>query len=257
MLLSILKGMIVGTGAILPGVSGGVLCMAFGIYEPLMEILADPLHNAKKHLKLFLPFIVGWLAGFFLLAKVLEILFLKYETTATVFFAAAILGTIPGLMKEAGLAKKNSLILLASILLFTLVFMSLGQSERITVEANTYWYVFSGAVWGLSLIVPGLSSSSVLILMGLYQKITAAIAALDFAVILPMAAGLLFTALSLSRIVNSLFTKKRGAMLCFISGIMIASALCMLLKASYTITLIPVCILVFAAGFALSLKFDG
>ena len=74
-LLFALQGAIVGVGAILPGVSGGVLCVAFGIYEPLMELLTNPKQTLKKHYSMFIPFIVGWALGFVLLAKVVEVFF--------------------------------------------------------------------------------------------------------------------------------------------------------------------------------------
>lgn len=255
-LLTIFKGMIVGTGAILPGVSGGVLCVAFGIYEPLMEILSDPIHKYRKHLKLLIPFLIGWLLGFFLLAKLLEVLFLKYETVATVFFASAILGTIPGLMKQIDPIKKSIAPVLLWTVLFIVIFLALDRSTGLNIQPNLFWYIFSGAVWGLSLIVPGLSSSSILILLGLYQKITAAIASFDLKVLLPLLLGLLVTVLSLAKLVHSLFDRHRDPMLCFISGIMIASAICMLVKLEYTASQILLCIPVFLIGFMISMRFD-
>ena len=54
-----IQGAVVGVGAILPGVSGGVLCVAFGIYEPMMAMLTHPVKSFKKYYKLFIPFIIG------------------------------------------------------------------------------------------------------------------------------------------------------------------------------------------------------
>ncbi len=164
-IVTIIKGMIVGTGAILPGVSGGVLCMAFGIYEPLMDVLSDPLHRYKKHLKLLIPFLVGWLAGFLLLAKLLEILLRKYETAVIVFFAGAIIGTIPGLMKDMDKDLKTFFPVLLWTIFFLSVFRFMDTVQTNEIEPSFFWYVFSGAVWGLSMIVPGLSSSSLLIMI--------------------------------------------------------------------------------------------
>ena len=255
-LITILKGMIVGTGAILPGVSGGVLCMAFGIYEPLMDVLSDPVHRYKKHLSLLIPFLIGWLLGFLLLAKLLEVLFLKYETASTVFFAGAIFGTIPGLLKQVRQDKFAYISLLGWTALFTVLFMILNGSHSFDIEANVFWYIFCGAIWGLSLIVPGLSSSSILIMMGLYQKMTAGIAAFDLKVIGPLLLGLLVTVLSLSKLVNKLFETHRSAMILFISGVMCASSICMLLKVSYVTSSIPLYILMFVLGFVIATRFD-
>ena len=74
-LLLLLQGALTGAGAILPGISGGLLCAAFGIYEPMMELLSHPRRAFKKHYRLFLPFLAGWAAGFVLLAGVMETVF--------------------------------------------------------------------------------------------------------------------------------------------------------------------------------------
>ena len=61
-----IQGAIIGVGAILPGVSGGVLCVAFGLFEPLMEFLTNPKKSLKENYKMFIPFFVGWGLGFVL-----------------------------------------------------------------------------------------------------------------------------------------------------------------------------------------------
>lgn len=255
-ILTVLKGMIVGTGAILPGVSGGVLCMAFGIYEPLMDVLSDPLHRYRKHLKLLIPFLTGWLAGFLLLAKILEILFLRYETAAIVFFAGAIIGTIPGLLKGMDKDARSLVSLLLWSVFFLVVFRFIDTVQGPQIQANPFWFCFSGAIWGLSMIVPGLSSSSLLIMMGLYQKITAGIARIDLSVILPLLLGLLVTVLSLSKLMHHLFETRRRGMLLFVSGIMIASSVDMLLKTQGLGLHVPLYILLFAIGYLIALGFD-
>ena len=55
-----LQGALVGIGAILPGVSGGVLCVAFGVYEPMMALLTQPVATLKKSYRLLVPFCLGW-----------------------------------------------------------------------------------------------------------------------------------------------------------------------------------------------------
>ena len=256
-ILNILKGMIVGTGAILPGVSGGVLCMAFGIYEPLMDVLSDPIHKYRKHLKLLVPFLIGWLAGFLLLAKLLEIMLLRYETAVIVFFAGAIIGTVPGMLKGMGKEFKTYLPVLLWTIFFLFLFRFMDGTQSTDIEANTFWYIFSGAVWGLSMIVPGLSSSSLLIMMGLYQKITAGIARIDLSVILPLLLGLLLTVLTLSKLMHHLFETRRRGMLLFVSGIMIASSIDILMKAEGLGQNIVLYVLLFVIGYIVAVKLDG
>ena len=70
-----IEGAIVGVGAILPGISGGVLCVAFGLYEPLMELLTHPKKALKENYRMFIPFLIGWALGFVLLAGAVNLLF--------------------------------------------------------------------------------------------------------------------------------------------------------------------------------------
>ena len=99
-LLYLFQGAIIGVGAILPGVSGGVLCVAFGIYEPMMELLTHPIPTIRKHYKMFIPFTVGWLFGFVLLAKAVELLFSASAPIALMLFFGLICGTLPSLFKS-------------------------------------------------------------------------------------------------------------------------------------------------------------
>ena len=99
-LIHALEGAIVGVGAILPGVSGGVLCVSFGVYEPLMEVLTEPKKALKKHYEMFIPFLVGWALGFVLLAGVMEAFFSFAPDVAIMLFFGLVCGTLPELFKK-------------------------------------------------------------------------------------------------------------------------------------------------------------
>ena len=70
--VNIIKGAAIGVGAILPGISGGVLCVVFGIYRPMMNFLSNPIKAFKKYYMLLLPVIIGWAIGFLGLAKLVS-----------------------------------------------------------------------------------------------------------------------------------------------------------------------------------------
>ena len=106
-LLLLLQGALTGAGAILPGISGGLLCAAFGIYEPMMELLSHPRRAFKKHYRLFLPFLAGWAAGFVLLAGVMETFFALFSSAALMLFAGLIFGTLPTFWKRPGKRRKT------------------------------------------------------------------------------------------------------------------------------------------------------
>lgn len=227
-LLLVLSGILIGGGAILPGISGGVLCVIFGIYRPMMELLSHPRRALPKYWRMFIFVGIGWLAGFLLFAKVVDWLFTANETLAVWLFIGLIIGTIPSLWKEAGSQgrTKGSYVscLLAFIVLFSLLLV-VRITPSISVTPNWAWYIFCGVLWGVSLIVPGLSSSSLLISLGLYQPWAAGVAALDMAVIAFWIIGLLVTVLALARLVNYMFEKRFSFAFHAVVGIVLASTL--------------------------------
>lgn len=257
-ILYVIQGAVVGMGAILPGISGGVLCVAFGIYEPMMAILSHPRKTLKKYYKMFIPFLIGWVAGFVLLANAVKILFSTSSAIALMLFFGLICGTLPELFKKSE-TSNNKMSWSPFIIALALTYLLLGileQGNGINVTLSFWSYVVCGIIWGLSLVVPGLSSSSILIYTGLYEPMTAGIAAFDFSVILPLLLGLLVTGLSLARVINTLFEKHYALVSHIILGIVIASSLKIVPVAFENAVTIIVSVLCFTIGFAIARYMD-
>jgi len=257
-LLLCCKGAIVGTGAILPGVSGGVLCVAFGIYQPMMALLSHPFKAFHQYYRMLIPFLIGWVAGFVLLARGVELLFDASSSIAMALFAGLICGTLPELIKksEQASAKQSWSAFTISMAVIFAVLMLLRNSAMAAVTPTTIWYVFCGAAWGLSLVIPGLSSSSLLIFMGLYQPMAAGIANLNFSVILPLLGGLILTIAVSARFVTKLFDKNYVLASRIILGAIIPSALLILPTSFADILDALLCIVCFASGFAIARWMD-
>ena len=257
-LLLAIQGAIVGTGAILPGVSGGVLCVAFGIYEPMMALLSHPGKSFKVYYRMFIPFLIGWVLGFTLLANVVEAMFNASATVALMLFFGLICGTLPELIKdsERSDAKMSWTPFVLTLALAYFLFNLLERSAAAQVETSALSFVFCGLVWGLSLIIPGLSSSSVLLYMGLYEPMTAGIAALDFGVILPLLLGLAITVISLARVVNSLYEKHYALVSRLILGFVIASTLKIVPSSFESVGALVLSLVCFAVGFAVARGMD-
>lgn len=227
-LLRVIHGALIGAGAILPGISGGVLCVLFGIYRPMMALLAHPIKTFRIYYKLFIPVLLGWAVGFFALAGLVNLLMEVSSAIAVSLFIGLIVGMIPSLYRDAGKYGHRKTGYLSMFLSFALLFsflLYLQQGVRIDIEGNAWWFFFCGIVWGLSLVVPGLSSSSILIFMGLYQEMTAGISRFDLGVLIPLVLGILCTALLSARFVNRLFERHHTIAYHAILGIVIASTL--------------------------------
>jgi putative membrane protein len=225
-LLRVLQGIIIGSGAILPGISGGVLSVVFDLYRPMMALLASPVKSFRKYWRLFLPVIIGWIIGFVVFAKLITLFFEISESVAIWLFIGLIVGTVPSLFKEGGKEGRNrfswlSLGLCFAVMLSILILSKISFSVKIT--PSLPWYGFCGILWGLSLVVPGMTSSSILMSLGLFEPMTAGIGALDIGVLLPMISGIAFIALLVPRLINRMFKNHYSLAFHGIIGIVLAS----------------------------------
>lgn len=230
-LYNIFVGILVGGGAILPGISGGVLCLVFGVYEPLMELLAHPKTGIKKHWFMFLFFGIGYLLGFLIFAVMIRALFEVSETLATWLVIGLLAGMFPSLYKDSNktaVKGKNKFGIIAMVCGF-LVYGGTVLPARLNLLGEItpgFWaFVFCGVLWGISFVIPGMTSSATLMALGLFLPLTDGIMKIDFSVILPWLVGLLGTVLLTARLINWLFTTHRTIMYRFVFGVAVASTL--------------------------------
>ena len=186
------KGLLAGIGAITPGLSGGVLLVVFGIYEPLVHWLANIRNKFIEHLRYFLPVGIGGLLGVVAFSAVIDFAFQNYAAQFTWLFIGFIAGTLPSLIKTAGKEgrKQWHWVLLGLVAVAVFFLMRWMETIRtVQVEPSFFAWVLSGALTGLGLVVPGLSPSNFLIYMGLYQPMANGIKNLQMGVIIPLIIG--------------------------------------------------------------------
>ena len=229
-LRDLLCGVLIGAGAILPGVSGGVLAVVFDIYRPLYGG-ADPSPGGHS------PNTGGGFcrigtgvapSAFWALPRASPRPFDVSSTVTTWLFIGLIVGTVPSLFREAGKEGRSigswvSMAVCAGAIFFSLFYV--GKVICVTVEPNFWWYNFCGALWGMSLVIPGLTSSSVMMALGLYQPMLEGLARLDFLVLSACLPGMVLTILLLARLVSWFFRKHYSIAFHGIFGIVLASTL--------------------------------
>lgn len=209
-ILWILKGILVGFGAILPGISGGTLCVTFGMYRPLIDTLTHPLAGLKKYWVAMVPFVLGVAVGFVGLSGLAAWTLEKDTILVTCAFIGFIIGTFPELWEDAGTQGRGKSSFLAMGIGFVLMVAALTllkTKTSVTIAPGLFGFFFCGLLWGLSFIVPGLSSSSLLLFFGLYQPMLAGISTFDFSVLLPLGVGMLLCVLLLSKLVERTYQK--------------------------------------------------
>jgi len=227
-ILRVLQGALIGLGAVLPGISGGVLCVIFKVYEPLMEVLTNPVRGLKKHWKLLIPIILGVVLGFLGIAKLLGFLLENYEAPSICLFIGLICGMLPSLFREAGEKGRNHFSYIALVIAFAVVLgllISLEYVIKVKIEVGFFAYMFCGFCLALSIIAPGMSFSTLLMPLGLYQPFTDGIGNLDFNVLIPTGIGAVLTVLLLSRLIGWLMDKHYSVMFHAIIGIVIAATI--------------------------------
>ncbi len=231
-------GILIGLGAVLPGVSGGVLCVIFGIYKPIMEFVSSPFKTFKKSIPILLPAVIGIGLGFVVVSRALSFLLDAYPSQSVCAFVGLIFGMLPSLFAEAGEKgnTRGSYVSLAVSLLVTFVLLSaliqVKDAQVISITPNFGWYVFCGVCMALSIIIPGMSFSTLLMPLGLYTVLTDGIGNLDFAVLLPAALGAAVTVILLSKAVSAVMAKYHSVFFHAIIGIVISAALVIIPKSS-------------------------
>ncbi len=225
--IKILQGSLIGLGAVLPGISGGVLCVIFGIYKTIMELLAAPFKNFKTHVPKLFPVIIGIVIGFLGIANVLSFLLDKYPAPSVCLFVGLITGMLPSLFREANEQGKSKGADISLIVCMIVIFALLVGLRVFSVEITPgfIWYIFCGACLALSIIAPGMSFSTLLMPLGLYEPFVAGIGHMDFGILIPAGIGALATVILLSKAVNALFDRHYCVAFYGIIGIVIAATI--------------------------------
>ena len=223
--MRIFQGALIGLGAVLPGISGGVLCVVFGIYKPVMELLSNPIKHFRTHLPRLIPVIIGMGIGFLGVANLLSFFLDRYPDQSVCLFIGLITGMLPSLWREAGeqgRARGSYVAMAAAFIIVTVLLASLNIFS-VRIEPGFGWYLFCGFCLALSVIAPGMSFSTLLMPLGLYTPFVDGIGHLDMGVCIPGGIGALVTVICLAKAVNSLFENCYSLAFHAIVGIVVAA----------------------------------
>ena len=236
-LMRLIQGALIGTGAILPGISGGVLMVIFGIYQPIMSLLAHPFKTFKENMKLLLPVIIGVGLGVLGISKILGFLLDAYPDQSVCLFVGLIGGMLPSLFREAGEKGRGKSAWVALIVAFIVIMTLLLSLQVIQVEIvpNLWWYLFCGFCLALSVIAPGMSFSTLLMPLGLYTPFIAGIGDLNFSILIPAGIGAVLTVILFAKAVTTLLDKHYAPVFHGIIGIVIAATLVIIPFQSFTV----------------------
>lgn len=220
-----LKGVIAGIGNIIPGVSGSALLIIFGLYEKCIEAISNIFKNFKKNFLFLLPIGLGAVLGIFSFSNIIEYCITKYETITFFIFLGLLVGTLPSLFnksKKDGF-KKSYLIPFFITMAIGLVLLFVKSTNTFNIEVNFFTSILIGLVIAFATVVPGISNTVLLTMMGLYTTFLSAINHLDIKLLFPIFIGVAIGTFVLSKILNKLFKKYHGYTYFGILGFVIAT----------------------------------
>ena len=190
--LHLLQGAMIGIGAVLPGISGGVLSVVFGIYEPIMAFLSNPREALSQYGRLLLPVLLGAAGGFLLSARAIGFFLTRYEVLS--FFTVLIL-------------------------------LSLVRRISVSIPQGLFGNLFCGFCVALSIIVPGMSFSALLMPLGLYTPFMEDVGAVYLPAVVPAVLSAGVTMVLLAKQITRLLERHYSVVFHGIIGIVLAATL--------------------------------
>ena len=232
-LARLIKGIVIALGFILPGISGGVLAAILGIYERMIGFLAHPFKDFKENVLYFIPVAIGMLLGIGLFSYPIEYLLENYQVFVLWSFAGAIIGTIPSLLKKStresdrdkiDLAWFWTTFIISGIGLYALNFV-------VGILAPSFFnFILAGSLLALGVLVPGLSPSNLLLILGLYAPMLTGFKIFDlFGTFLPIGIGAGATLIIFSKLMDYALNNYHSRVYHFIIGIVLSSTILILI----------------------------
>lgn len=278
--LEMLRGMVIGLANIIPGVSGGTMMVSMGIYDTLIHCITHLFKEFKKSILTLLPYAVGMVLAIGGLSFALKWAFAVYPLPTNTLFIGLILGGLPAILRQVKGKKKGAVGAVLFVVFFALIIvMQIFQSEHVATITLSFGEVIKlfmlGAVASATMVIPGVSGSMILKLLGYYEPVvTVAIPGLisglahgDWAavganvgILLPFGLGIVVGIFAIAKLIEVLLAHWEGQTYCAILGLVTASPVAILMATemvnlSWSTLLIS--LLTFAIGFYIAWRLGG
>lgn len=225
-------GALIGIANAIPGVSGGTMAVILNIFDKIMYAVS--LKNLKNNLKFLMPLALGAIAGVFALSNVIVALLETHEMLLNFCFIGLIIGSLPSIYKRARdkEVKGRNLILCALAFAFMIFMGSLNQGDFANKTLDdmggmTVWFciylILTVCVSTIAMILPGISGSLIMLLLGVYTVVMGAIADLDFLLMIPIGIGVLSGLFIGVKVIKKMLTSHPQALYFIILGLVAGS----------------------------------
>lgn len=278
MIKSFLKGMVIGIANIVPGVSGGTMMVSMGIYDRLIHCITHLFSEFKKSVLFLLPIAVGMVVAIAASSFGLTYLFENFPIQTNLLFVGLILGGLPAIGSKVKGKKIQVGHIIAGVLFFVMVvgLAIMGETEGNVADlsfsvGNVIILFGVGIIASATMVIPGVSGSMVLMLMGFYHPVLNAIkdfftalAALDMdgilagcGVLIPFGLGVVVGIFGIAKLVEIIFEKFPLYAYWAIIGLIVSSPFAILLMGTFpalTVLSVVTGIIALAVGFVIAMK---
>ncbi len=234
-LITALKGFALGIAFVVPGFSGGTMAVILKIYDRLLNAISLSIEKLKKNFFFLLFLAIGMAAGVFATAVGLSWLFENHPVPTSLVLTGIVLGSLPTIWKECTSEKKFKPVnIIPFIIAFAVmvVMFFIENAEMAETAAQTEFsaglalkLAAGGFVAAVSMVIPGLSGSLMLTIMGMYETAIAAVKDLNIALIAPVGIGAAVGILSGAKLISVLLRKFRQGTYAVIIGLIAGSLL--------------------------------
>lgn len=279
-----IKGMLIGIANIIPGVSGGTMAVSMGIYDKLIHSLTNLKKEFKESIRFLLPILLGAGAAIVALSFVITFLLKEYPLETNFAFIGLIVGGLPAICKNIKntKGKKISVANILALLIFFGIVVGMALMGDAKSAAADISFSFSnvlilfgvGIIAAATMVIPGVSGSMILMLLGYYEPVISSIKEFiqslvhmdgqgiltGCGILIPFGLGAVFGIFAIAKIIEIIFTKWPLVAYFAIIGLIIASPIAiMLLSAVTTIGVMNVIIsiITFIAGTLVAYKLGG
>ena len=267
-LSNFIKGIFIGAGAILPGISSGVICITVGLYEKLLDSILNFFKDIKKNIKFLVPIISGGLLGIILFSNIISYCFNIIPCQTKSLFIGLLLGSIYLLVKsnltnDIGIKTNKNRYLSLLICFFiglSLLYLenniSNPSTEYITNSFSTPFLILSGFFMSIGIVVPGVSSTVILMLLGVYSTYLSALSIVNMHVLFPIMLGAGIGSIIFMKIIQKLLNNYHDLTIFGIIGFSLGSVLILYPDYSFSIeSLISLFLLIL--GFFVGKNIEG
>lgn len=280
-ILDVLRGVLIGAANVIPGVSGGTMMVSMGIYDKIIGSITHFAKQWKQSVLTLLPYLLGMAIGIVGSAYTIEICFERFPIPTALLFIGLIFGGIPMLTKKLKGKKTNAVHVLLFLAFFSLVVglqllgERMGLERSLTPGVSSFIIAFLvGTIAAATMIIPGVSGSMVMMILGYYTAVIGLIndfisALLKFdikgllsstVILLPFGIGVIFGIVAVAHLIEFLMKKYEKATYCAILGLVAASPFPVFMNAGITeVTFgaVAAAVITFAVGFVGALKLGG